>query len=47
MEFLDVVNEQDKVEKVEFFDLGDIQQMIKAGKKFHPELRFLLNKHLF
>jgi len=34
-----------EVEKVEFFNLGEIQNMIDDGEKFHPELLFLLKKH--
>ncbi|MCX6819069.1 MAG: NUDIX domain-containing protein [Candidatus Aenigmarchaeota archaeon] len=34
-----------EVEKVEFFNLGKIQEMINSGEKFHPELLFLLKKH--
>ena len=34
-----------KVEKVEFFSLDKIQEMINDGEKFHPELLFLLEKH--
>ena len=32
------------VEKVEFFNLEEIQEMIDNGEKFHPELLFLLEK---
>ena len=35
----------DKVEKLEFFSLEKIGEMIKGGEKFHPELLFLLRKH--
>lgn len=35
------------VERVEFFSLDQIEKMIKAGEKFHPELLFILNKYLF
>ena len=34
-----------EVEKVEFFSLDKIQEMINDGEKFHPELLFLLEKH--
>lgn len=34
-----------EVEKVEFFSLSKIQEMINGGEKFHPELLFLLKKH--
>lgn len=34
-----------EVEKVEFFSLEQIQQMVDKGEKFHPELLFLLKKH--
>jgi len=33
------------VEKVEFFSLEKIQEMVKNGDKIHPELLFLLKKH--
>ncbi len=35
----------DEVEKVEFFSLDKIQEMISSGEKIHPELLFLLRKH--
>ena len=35
----------DEVEKVEFFSLDKIKDMIKSGEKFHPELLFLLKNH--
>ncbi len=35
----------EEVEKVEFFSLNKIQEMINNGEKFHPELLFLLKKH--
>lgn len=35
----------DEVERVEFFSLRKIQEMVKHGEKFHPELLFLLEKH--
>ena len=34
-----------EVEKVEFFTLDKIQDMIDSGEKFHPEMLFLLRKH--
>lgn len=34
-----------EVEKIEFFSLDQIQEMINRGEKFHPELIFLLKKH--
>ena len=34
-----------EVERVEFFSLNKIEEMIKNGDKFHPELLFLLRKH--
>ena len=34
-----------EVEKVEFFSLDQIQEMINQGEKFHPELLFLLEKY--
>ena len=36
-----------EVEKVEFFTLDEIKDMINNGEKFHPELLFLLKKHFF
>jgi len=35
----------EEVEKVDFFSLDKIQEMINSGEKFHPELLFLLKKH--
>ena len=34
----------EEVDKVEFFSLEKIQEMINQGEKFHPELLFLLEK---
>ena len=34
-----------EVEKLEFFSLIKIQEMINNDEKFHPELLFLLKKH--
>jgi len=34
-----------EVEKIEFFTIDKIKEMIKSGEKFHPELLFLLKKH--
>ena len=34
-----------EVEKVEFLSLRKIKKMMKMGEKFHPELKFLLEKH--
>ncbi len=33
------------VEKTEFFTIHKIQKMIDNGKRFHPELIFILKKH--
>ena len=33
------------VEKVEFFSLEKIKEMIRSGEKIHPELLFILEKH--
>lgn len=33
-----------EVDRVEFFSLDRIREMIAAGEKFHPELLFLLKK---
>jgi len=35
----------EEVERVEFFSLQTIKNMIANGEKFHPELLFLLKKH--
>lgn len=35
------------VEKVDFFSIERIKEMVRNGEKFHPELLFLLNKHFF
>lgn len=40
---LDVNNRE--VERVEFFSLERIQEMIDEGEKIHPELLFLLGRH--
>jgi 16S rRNA (adenine1518-N6/adenine1519-N6)-dimethyltransferase len=34
-----------EVEKVEFFGIEKIREMIDNGEKFHPELKFLLDKY--
>ncbi len=34
-----------EVEKMQFFSLKEIQEMINQKEKFHPELLFLLEKH--
>ncbi|MDH4330897.1 MAG: NUDIX domain-containing protein [Candidatus Moranbacteria bacterium] len=33
------------VERVDFFDIEKIKEMIESGEKFHPELLFLLRKY--
>lgn len=33
------------VERIDYFSLDKIQQMVDAGEKFHPELLFLLTEH--
>lgn len=35
----------EEVERVEWKSLEEIKQMIAAGEPFHPELKFLLEKH--
>jgi len=35
----------EKVEKVEYFSLKKIQEMIDSEEKFHPELLFILRKY--
>ena len=35
----------EEVERVDFFSLEKIQEMVNSGEKFHPELLFLLKKH--
>ena len=37
--------EKGKVDKVEYFSLKKIQEMLDSGEKFHPELTFILKKH--
>ena len=34
----------DEVERIEFFDMEQIQHMVDAGDKFHPELLFILER---
>ncbi|KKP59262.1 MAG: hypothetical protein UR53_C0004G0015 [Candidatus Magasanikbacteria bacterium GW2011_GWC2_34_16] len=34
-----------EVERIEFFSLEKMREMVLAGEKFHPELLFLLNKY--
>ena len=34
----------EEVERVEYFSLEVIQQMVEVGEKFHPELLFLLKR---
>lgn len=36
---------KNEVEKVEFFSIDEIKQMISTGKNIHPELKFLIEKH--
>lgn len=36
---------KDEVEKVKFFSIDKIKQMISTGKKIHPELKFLIEKY--
>lgn len=35
------------VEKVEFFSIKQIKEMVDSGEKFHPELLFLLQNYFF
>jgi isopentenyldiphosphate isomerase len=35
----------DAVERVDFFSLDDMHDMIREGETFHPELLFLLEEH--
>ena len=37
----------EEVDKVEYFKLDKIKEMINQGEKFHPELLFLLKKSYF
>ena len=37
--------EEGKVDKVEYFTIEEIRNMIDNNEKFHPELLFLLKKH--
>jgi len=34
-----------EVEKIAFFKIDEIKDMIKRGEKFHPELLFLFTRH--
>jgi isopentenyldiphosphate isomerase len=36
----------DEVEKIEFFSIKDIREMISRKENMHPELLFLLKKHI-
>lgn len=36
----------DEVEKVEFFSMNQLSQMLKSGAKIHPELRFVLDNYV-
>ncbi len=36
---------QDEVERVEFFSLDRVREMLEANEKLHPELLFILEKH--
>jgi isopentenyldiphosphate isomerase len=40
-------HDPEAVERVEFFSINKIKQMIDKGEKFHPELLFLLKKYFF
>lgn len=35
----------DHVDRIEFFPLTKLQEMVNGGEKFHPEFLFLLKKH--
>ncbi len=37
--------DKNEVEKVGFFSLEEIRDMMDKGEKFHPELSFILRKH--
>ncbi len=37
---------KEEVEKVEFFSIDKIKEMIEAGEKFHPELKFIVDNLL-
>lgn len=37
---------KDEVEKLEFFTVDRIKEMIAAGEKFHPELKFIVDNLL-
>jgi len=39
--------ETDDVEKIDFFAIQEIKKMLENGDKFHPELRFILEKYFF
>ena len=34
-----------EVEKIDFFSLDEIRNMVNRGEKFHPQFTFLLKKH--
>lgn len=36
----------DEVEKIQFFPIEEVKRMAESGEKLHPELKFLLHKHL-
>ncbi len=37
--------DEEAVEKIDYFSLEKIREMIRDGEKFHPELLFILQKH--
>ncbi|RJQ13440.1 NUDIX domain-containing protein [Candidatus Parcubacteria bacterium] len=37
--------EPEEVERIDYFPLARVYEMMEKGEKFHPELLFLLNKH--
>ena len=45
-----IVNESfdyknDEVDRIEFFSIDKIKEMILSGEKIHPELKFIINNH--
>ncbi|MFA6392030.1 MAG: NUDIX domain-containing protein [Patescibacteria group bacterium] len=40
-----LVMRNEEVERIEFFSIDKIKQMITAGEKVHPELAFIIENH--
>jgi isopentenyldiphosphate isomerase len=39
--------DKEDVEKIGFFTIDEIREMVESGESFHPELLFLLKKYYF